>query len=315
MFVPMHLQIPSPVDALTDPLFDQKKIQVFVKRDDLIHPIISGNKWRKLKYLLQKASQNNQKTILTYGGAYSNHLLATAEACRLLGFNAVGIVRGEEQENHTLNYCRAAGMQLIFVTRSEYKDKESCLKHYVPKPDEHIVVLPEGGATPEGFAGCKEILAECAQKFDHIFCAAGTGTTAAGLYAYIKENDLKSTLNVVPVLKEGAFIRKEIERYLPTDEKVQVHTQYHGGGYGKTNSELVQFIVRFYQKHRILLDQVYTAKMMYGLYQLVEQDYFTPNSSILAIHTGGLYGLLSIGDKLSAIDPHFTQILRSLEPK
>lgn len=308
MFVPMQLHLPSPIQQLVEPLYEKMGVQVFVKREDLIHPLISGNKWRKLKYSFQKAAEEGKQHVVTFGGAYSNHVLATAAAAQVLGLQASAIIRGEDQHNEVLNYCKSVGMELHFVDRLSYTDKNKCLERFF-KGNTQIFVIPEGGASPEGVQGCEEILAESNESFDHIFCAAGTGTTASGLYSYIQKNKLNTTLHVVTVLKAGDFIRNEIAHYLPIKEQLELHTLYHFGGYGKSTAELLRFIVAFYHRHQVLLDQVYTAKLVFGLHDLIAKGYFAPSSRILWLHTGGLKGLHGVKKELVEIDVTFAELL------
>jgi 1-aminocyclopropane-1-carboxylate deaminase len=313
MFAPMQLQIPSPIQQIIEPLYEKMGVQVFVKREDLIHPLISGNKWRKLKYNLQKAAEEGKQHIVTFGGAYSNHVLATAAAAQALGLQASAIIRGEAQENIVLNYCKSAGMQLHFADRASYTNKNECIERFF-KGNSDIFVIPEGGASPEGVQGCEEILAESNEGFDHIFCAAGTGTTAAGLYSYIQKNKLTTTLNVVPVLKGGDFIRNEIANYSSIQDQLELHTPYHFGGYAKSTDELLQFILAFYKQHKISLDQVYTGKVVFGLHDLIANGYFAQGSRILWLHTGGLTGLSGVKAELEKIDPNFAEVLGKNDP-
>ncbi len=308
MFVPMQLHLPSPIEQLEEPLYEKMGVQIFVKREDLIHPLISGNKWRKLKYSLQKAAEEGKQHVVTFGGAYSNHVLATAVAAQALGLQASAIIRGEDQHNEVLNYCKSVGMKLHFVDRLSYTDKNECLERFF-KDNTEIFVIPEGGASSEGVQGCEEIMAENIESFDHIFCAAGTGTTAAGLYSYIQKNNLNTTLHVVPVLKNGDFIQNEIANHISIKERFTLHTGYHFGGYAKSTTELLRFIIGFYHSHQILLDQVYTGKMVFGLHDLIAKRYFAPSSRILWLHTGGLTGLHGVKKELVEIDVTFAELL------
>jgi 1-aminocyclopropane-1-carboxylate deaminase len=246
--------------------------------------------------------------VVTFGGAYSNHVLATAAVAQAQGLQASAIIRGEDRNNEVLNYCKSVDMKLYFVDRLSYTDKNECLERFF-KGNTEIFVIPEGGASPEGVQGCEEILAENTESFDHIFCAAGTGTTAAGLYSYNQKNKLTTTLHVVPVLKNGDFIRNEIAHYLPIKEQLELHTLYHFGGYGKSTAELLRFIVAFYHRHQVLLDQVYTGKMVFGLHDLISNGYFTHGSRVLWLHTGGLMGLHGIKKELAEIDVTFAELL------
>lgn len=289
----IELEIFSPVHQLNNKLFDERDLLIYTKRDDLIHPIISGNKWRKLKYLLIEAQHQQKNHLVTFGGAYSNHLLATAAAAARFGFKATGFVRGEEVNNDTLFICRLHGMNLIFVNRDSYRDKQTLFKRYFGA-DEQAFFIDEGGASPEAVKGCSELINELTQTYDHIFCAAGTGATAAGFISGIAKNKLDTTCHVVPVLKNGGFIGDEINQLLPASAPFELHTDYHFGGYGKTTDELISFVKQFVADTGILIEPVYTGKLFYALYDLAAKNHFKPGSKILAIHTGGLFGLLGM---------------------
>jgi len=297
----ISLEIFSPVHQLQHQLFDDTGLKVFIKRDDLIHPIISGNKWRKLKYPLNKARGEGKNHLVTFGGAYSNHLLATASAAAKFGFKATGFVRGEEISNDTLFLCKLHGMQLIFVDRESYRDKQALFqKHFGDDADAFFI--DEGGASADGAEGCSELIAELPQTYQHIFCACGTGTTAAGIINGINQHQLPTTFHAIPVLKNGEFMRDEIGKYAPIikdgdSSRFQLHTDYHFGGYGKTTPELIDFVKTFVAETGILIEPIYTGKMFYAIFDLARKGYFTPGSEILAIHSGGIWGLLGMREK------------------
>ncbi len=292
----IDLEIFSPIHQIKNQLFEDKGIEVFIKRDDLIHPIISGNKWRKLKYVLKRAQSENKTHLVTFGGAFSNHLLATAAAAAKFGFKATGIVRGERVNNDTLFLCRLHGMELLFTDRESYKDKAMLFeKHFVG--DNEAFFIDEGGASPDGAKGCSELINELSETYDHIFCACGTGTTAAGIVNGIQNHNLPTVFHAVPVFKNGGFIKDEIDRFLTSPANYQLHLDYHFGGYGKTDSRLIEFIKQFVASTGILIEPVYTGKMLYALYDLAGKNYFKPGSRILAIHSGGIWGLLGMKDK------------------
>lgn len=292
----IDLEIFSPVHQINDKLFDERGLKVFIKRDDLIHPVISGNKWRKLKYLLKTAQSANKTHLVTFGGAYSNHLLATAAAAAKFGFTSTGIVRGEEVKNDTLFLCRLHGMNLLFTDRESYRDKQALFNNYFSN-DENAFFIDEGGASAEAAKGCSELINELTETYDHLFCACGTGTTAAGIINGINANHLSTEFHAVPVLKNGDFMAAEIDKLLITPANYQLHTEYHFGGYGKTSNELISFIKEFTAKTGILIEPVYTGKMLYAVYDLAAKNYFKPGSRILAIHSGGIWGLLGMKDK------------------
>ena len=292
----INLEIHSPVQPLKNKLFDDREISVFIKRDDLIHPIISGNKWRKLKYILKKAAAENKTHLVTFGGAYSNHLLATAAAAAKFGFKATGIVRGEEISNDTLFLCRLHGMGLIFTDRESYRDKAALFNTYFGD-DANAFFIDEGGAGDEGAKGCAELVNELTENYDHIFCTCGTGTTAAGIINGITSHRLQTEFHAVPVFKNGGFIKNEINKYLNGPANYQIHTGYHFGGYAKSDAHLISFIKRFVADTGILIEPVYTGKMLYAIYDLAEKNEFKPGSKILAIHSGGIWGLLGMKEK------------------
>nr|WP_202925421.1 pyridoxal-phosphate dependent enzyme [Mucilaginibacter sp. 14171R-50] len=292
----MSLDIYSPVQQINNTLFIDKGLKVFIKRDDLIHPMISGNKWRKLKYVLRSARAQNKTHLVTFGGAFSNHLLATAAAAAKFGFKATGFVRGEDVQNDTLFLCKLHGMQLIYTNRDSYRDKKALFDD-VFGSDENAFFIDEGGASAEGAQGCSELVNELTETYDHIFCACGTGTTAAGIINGITLNVLLTHFNAVPVFKNGEFIRDEIDRFLSVPAKYTLHTGYHFGGYAKTDPQLIQFIKQFVADTGVLIEPVYTGKMLYAIYDLAAKNHFAPGSKILAIHSGGIWGLLGMKDK------------------
>ncbi|RWY51112.1 1-aminocyclopropane-1-carboxylate deaminase/D-cysteine desulfhydrase [Mucilaginibacter gilvus] len=292
----IHLDIYSPIQQIHDELFAAKGIEVFIKRDDMIHPLISGNKWRKLKYILQKARDEAKTQLVTFGGAYSNHLLATAAVAAKFGFNSTGFVRGEEVQNDTLFMCRLHGMQIIFTDRDSYRDKPALFTQYFGG-DINAFFIDEGGASTEAAKGCSELIGELTEPYQHIFCACGTGTTAAGLINGIVQHHLNTRFNAISVFKNGGFIKVEIDKYLSSPVDYDLHLHYHFCGYAKTTPDLIGFIKQFVGKTGILIEPVYTAKMMYAIYDLAAKDHFQPGSRILAIHTGGLLGLLGMREK------------------
>ncbi|KQM77266.1 1-aminocyclopropane-1-carboxylate deaminase [Pedobacter sp. Leaf216] len=270
--------------------------QLFVKRDDLIDPYISGNKWRKLKYILAKAKAGNKTHLVTFGGAYSNHLVATAAAASRSGLKATAFVRGEEVKNEMLLLCSLFGMKLMFTDRESYRNKPELFKqHFADDPEAYFI--DEGGASLEATIGCAEIINELTETYDHIFCAAGTGTTAAGLLGGIQQNVLHTKLHIIPVLKGGSFISDEIAKYTPLSNHIELHLDYHFGGYAKTTPELIDFIKAFTSRTGLLLDPVYTAKMFFAIDDLQQKQVIGSNERILAIHTGGLMGLFGMKDK------------------
>ena len=288
----MFEEIYSPVQKITFAPLNN----LFVKRDDLIDPYISGNKWRKLKYILAKAKADHKTHLVTFGGAYSNHLVATAAAASRSGLTATAFVRGEEVQNELLLLCSLFGMKLIFTDRESYRDKDQLFDQYFSS-NVQAYFINEGGASVEATIGCAEVIGELAEPYDHIFCAAGTGTTAAGLLRGIQQHQLNTKLHIIPVLKGASFIREEIAHYTPISSHLELHLDYHFGGYAKTTPELISFIKTFTAKTGLLLDPVYTAKMFYAIQDLAKQGIIGKDEKVLAIHTGGLMGLFGMKDK------------------
>jgi 1-aminocyclopropane-1-carboxylate deaminase len=294
IIIQLTLDFYSPEQELFLPLFKEKRIRVFVKRDDLIHPFISGNKWRKLKYTLLNAKRNAQDTLVTFGGAWSNHLLATACAGATFGFETFGFVRGDSVSNPVLAMCKLYGMELEFVSRADYKHKENLYLQRFAHSN-NTLFIDEGGFGPEGMKGCSEIIAELKHDYNHIFCAAGTGTTLAGLAKGMADHQLdNTTLHGIPVLKGGDFIEEEMKNLNAPINQLILHTAYHFGGYAKTTPELFQFIQYFVSKTGIMIEPVYTGKVFYALQDLIQKDAFLPNEKILILHTGGLTGFLGM---------------------
>ena len=285
-----------PVTPIEDPLLDNRNIRLDVKRLDLIHPYISGNKWFKLKYNLQKAKAEAYSTILTFGGAYSNHIAATAAAAKLIGFQSIGIIRGEEviPHNPILRFAIEHGMALHFISREEYRRKSD--PEYPKALAEKFgrcYIVPEGGANYEGLLGCTEILSESDKSYDYICCACGTGTTLAGLVLAVKEE--KPEFLGFSVLK-GMDFQKEMDRYFEWMGRAnkdhpnwEIIREYHFGGYAKKNADLERFVEWFSKEKQIPAEPVYTGKLFYGIFDLIEKNYFPKGSSILVMHTGGVF--------------------------
>ena len=274
------------------PLLKEKGIRLYLKREDTIHPFISGNKYRKLKYNLLEAKKQGKETLLTFGGAFSNHIAAAAYAGHEQGIKTIGVIRGEEltdkwQSNPTLKLAHKHGMQFHFVTRSAYrlKNDTSFIEDLKEKVGD-FYLLPEGGTNDLAVKGCTEILTDADAPFDYICSAVGTGGTLAGL---INAAQPHQTVLGFPALK-GDFLTEEIRTFVHND-RWRLITDYHFGGYAKVDQQLVSFINLFKQKTGIPLDPIYTGKMLFGIFDLVKQDVFEPGTQILAIHTGGLQGI------------------------
>ncbi|RDH81458.1 MAG: 1-aminocyclopropane-1-carboxylate deaminase [endosymbiont of Galathealinum brachiosum] len=288
------LNLPSPVTQIKNPLLDEKKIQLFIKRDELIHPVIQGNKWRKLKYNLLKANNKGKKTLLSFGGAYSNHLHALAAAGKELGFKTIGIIRGEAPRvlNPCLQDMMNWGMQLKFITRLEYKQKNNpeFIKNLKTEFSD-FYLIPEGGNNTAGKKGCAELLDELEDHYDVICCEVGSGTMLSSL---IHTNTDPDTRFLGFAVMKNTMLNEEINASLELSKTLSdwtINHEYHFGGFAKSTPELNDFIVDFKQTYNIQLEPVYSGKMLWGILDLVKYDYFKKGSKILAIHGGGLQGL------------------------
>lgn len=288
---------PSPIEPILDPLLEAARVSLYLKRDDLLHPQVSGNKWRKLKHNLLAAGEAGHKTLLTFGGAYSNHIAATAAAGKACGFVTIGLIRGEEQLplNPTLQLATEQGMQLFYVSREGYRQKEDvAVLQELEERFGAFYVIPEGGSNALAVKGCAELIEELDVKdYDFIALACGTGGTLAGVVAGL--NRRQQALGF-PVLKGGSFLKPAVDTLTEayngqTYQNFQLMTDYHVGGYAKWSPELIQFINDFKRRHGIPLDPVYTGKLLFGLYDLVKKGWFKPGTRLLAIHTGGLQGI------------------------
>lgn len=292
--------IPEPrISQLSKDWYGERVEHIAMLRLDEVHPIVSGNKWYKLKYNIAYAQQQGYKGLVTFGGAYSNHLIATAAAANEAGMLSIGIIRGEHEPaswSHTLRQCETYSMQLVFVSRQEYKNKTDAgwLQQLQEKYPEYYIV-PEGGANEWGRVGAAEIANYIPPKYTHICISVGTSTTLAGIAAKLPEE--KRLYGYAP-MKGGGYIQEEVKSILPANNNIQIFDEWHFGGFGKWNNELVTFMNDFYESNYIPLDMVYTAKMMYGIKQQLNSGFFPKESSILCIHTGGLQGNESISQLL-----------------
>lgn len=300
-------QLPSRVQEVQSTEFKAAGLRLLVKRDDLLAPApgsaFCGNKWRKLKYNLLAAREQGLEHLVTFGGAYSNHLAAVAEAAQLFGFSSTGIVRGEETLplNPTLHFARACGMELLYVSREAYRHKTDAefLQTINIDPAE-TYVLPEGGTNALALPGCRELTQEIPAQAapDYIAVACGTGGTLAGIVTGL-DNRCKAL--GFSVLK-GDFHRDEVRRLLDENGgsllyNWEICTGYHFGGYAKWSPELINFIRRFKSEHGIALDPVYTGKLFFGLFDLASKGHFPRGSTVLAVHTGGLQGVAGFEER------------------
>ena len=281
------------IQQIDSDLLKRKNIFLGVKRDDLLHPLISGNKWRKLKYNLAQMQALKKTELLTFGGAFSNHIHACAAAGKFFNIKTHGIIRGPELDpnNPTLLFAQQCGMQLHPITRIEYKQRsQSDYLTQLQSRFPNAYILPEGGTNKLALEGCKE-LALSLPKHDYLVCPAGSGGTLAGL---IEGSSVNTTVLGIAVLKQADYLRDEIKALSPkaaSQTNWQLLCDFHGGGYGKFSAELWQFCQYMKTEHQLPLEPIYTGKMMHALWQLIAQDYFAPGSKIIAVHTGGLQGL------------------------
>lgn len=272
-------------------------VSLFIKREDELHPFISGNKYRKLKYNLAEAAKQHKSTLLTFGGAFSNHIAATAAAGFSYNLKTIGIIRGDElsnnleqtlQNNPTLKFASEHNMQFEFVSRAEYRNKTT--PEFIAALQEKFgdfYLVPEGGTNNFAVKGCEEILCEEDAKYDVVCCAVGTGGTISGIINSLKNHQKAIGFSAL----KGNFLQDEIKKYILKTENWSLNTNYHFGGYAKVSEELITFINKFKSETKIPLDPVYTGKMMFGIVDLIKNGFFETGSKILAIHTGGLQGI------------------------
>nr|WP_315174148.1 pyridoxal-phosphate dependent enzyme [uncultured Flavobacterium sp.] len=274
-------------------------ITLEIKREDLLHPFVSGNKFRKLKYNVLQAKAENHSVLLTFGGAFSNHIAAVAYAGKEQGFETIGVIRGDElrdkiSENPTLSFAQECGMRFEFVTREAYRHKtDAGFIAQLQAQFGSFYLVPEGGTNDLAVKGCEEILTELDADFDFVCSAVGTGGTISGLI-----NSALPHQKVLgfPALK-GDFLQDEIRNFVQ-NKNWELQTDYHFGGYGKVTAEFIEWMNWFYAQTGIPLDPIYTGKMVFGVMDLIQRNYFPPNSKILMIHTGGLQGISGMNAKL-----------------
>lgn len=290
--------LPSPLERVYVEEADLASLEFYIKRDDLIHPWLSGNKYRKLKYNLQKIKTEGIGTLITFGGPFSNHLYAAAGACALMDIKGVGIVRGEvDAQNPTLRFCFEHGMDIFGTSRDDYRLKEkSKILATVATGYPDYTVLPEGGTNELAMPGCMEMVGEIRSQLgrspDYIVLSAGTGGTAAGILMALPP---ESRLIVFPALKTDHMYDEILKLSAYKNRgRVSVISDFHFGGYAKVTDELLDFITLFWNKTGVPLEHIYTAKAMYGLLNLTRQGFFKPGSTIVFVHTGGLQGLAGL---------------------
>jgi 1-aminocyclopropane-1-carboxylate deaminase len=291
--IQLNLQIPSPIKLITKHPGIDMGIQIYIKRDDLIHPEISGNKWRKLKYNIEQAKLLNADTLVTAGGAWSNHLAATAAAGKLLNFKTIGIIRGEEppQWSSTLLYCKNQGMEFIFKARREFDRLHNSISNDSLNSFQSFYI-PMGGDNEWGRLGCEEIMNEISVDFD-VFCLpVGTGATLQGVANSCTDKNILG----FSALKNPSQHSNELIEWVNNRSDIELYFDNQFGGFAKSSAELDNFIVSFYQQNKIMLDPVYTGKMMFYLFESIKRNQFKNGTSIVCLHTGGLQGIAGYPD-------------------
>jgi 1-aminocyclopropane-1-carboxylate deaminase len=288
---PLGLRVPSPLVELRDDRLTRVGLRLFLKREDLINPDIPGNKWRKLKYNLAAARAQGHRVLLTFGGAYSNHIRATAAAGYYWGFATVGVIRGEEHRplNSSLDYAVRHGMRLAYLDRAAYREKMSpAVTLSLHRRFGEFYLLPEGGSNAEAVRGCAEVPGEIGAGFGLICCPCGTGGTLAGLAHGLGAGQRALGFSV---LKGGQFLARDVAAlqraaFGASTANWSIEHGFHFGGFARRTPALDQFIADFERRHALALDRVYTAKMMYGIFELASRGAFPPGTSIVAVITG-----------------------------
>lgn len=285
----------TPLKEIKEDLFTEKSVRLFVKREDLIHPHISGNKWFKFKYNLIEANNQGFNQLLSFGGAYSNHIYALAAAGKEFNFKTIGIIRGEEYKklNPTLAFAKKCGMKLFYISRVNYRDKyNKDLLDQLREQFGEFYLIPEGGTNKLALKGCRELVNRINIDYNYLCCACGTAGTISGIIEGL--NGKKFAMGF-SVLKNADFLNDEIHKLTETNHlNWEINLNYHFGGYAKFTKSLLTFTKQFERKYDIPMEPIYTGKMLFGIYDLIEKNYFSPNSIIVAIHSGGLQGLMGL---------------------
>ena len=289
---------PTQIQEIKLDIHNPYRVKLFIKREDLIHNIVSGNKWRKLKYNFKYIMKNNIKTILSFGGAYSNHLHALSWLAKENNVKSIGLVRGEEiyKNNPTLTFCTNNNMELYFLDRKTYRESkfDNKIINDIKKNHKNSFIIPEGGLNQFGIKGCEEIMTEVEGEFNIICSSIGSGCTAIGLIKSLKAN--QSFLGLSS-FKNSDLINQKIKSHVSFNSNWSINSDYNFGGFGKVNSELKSFMSVFEKNHKITLDPVYNSKTFFGLLDMISKKRFPKESRILVLHTGGLQGLQGIKTK------------------
>ena len=277
-----------------------EKVELYILRLDLVHPYVSGNKWFKLKYNIEEAINKQNKTILTFGGAFSNHIAATAAAGKENNLKTIGIIRGEEHLplNPTLQFAKEHGMEFYYMDRTSYRNKNSeKVVNTLKEKFGDYYLIPEGGTNDLAIKGTEEIIDLIDIDFDYVCCSVGTGGTIAGLINSCTED---KRIICFPALKGGFFV-EEIGRLSNKSDNWVIISDYHFGGYAKYKPELIDFINNFKQNFNVPLDPIYTGKMLFGICDLIDKNYFENGSTIVALHTGGVQGIKGFNERFGNI--------------
>lgn len=287
------------LQKIEEDIFKQHQVELYLYRLDLLHPEIGGNKFFKLKYNLEEAGKQKKTTLLTFGGAYSNHIYATAAAGKIYGFHTIGIIRGEAHSllNPVLQAAIKNGMHLAYLSREQYRIKESAeVIQSLKDQFGDVYILPEGSSNSLAVKGCREIMQNVSLPWEYVCTSVGTGGTLAGLTLSLQNEQNALGFSV---LKNGEFLSQNIKELIKTYQTdtnqnqlmpnhFQLLSAYHFGGYAKKNKQLTEFIATFEKKHQVVLDWIYNGKMLVGIYDLVQKSFFPPGSRIIALHTGGI---------------------------
>ena len=299
------LNLPSPLTEVQSVSLSEKNISLQLKRDDLIHPDISGNKWRKLYLNILEAKKQNKDTILTFGGPFSNHIYASAAAAKLFGLRSIGIIRGEyvDPNNHTLKFAETQGMEIVRISKAIYgSDKETIAMQY---PEAYII--PDGGNNDLGRMGMKYLAEELNQITPSeemiLVLPIGTGCTMAGLVQHLNKNF--SVLGI-SVLKNKSIDAEMASVTKDSEVRYEINHDYHFGGYAKTTKELIDFANKFAEKQAVNIDPIYTAKSMFAIYDLLAKNKFAEGSKIISLHTGGIQGIIPY----NRLNPHKIKLIK-----
>ncbi len=285
----------TPLQKLTSEILDQAEVTLRVKRLDLIHPVVSGNKWYKLKYNLLAAQAEGATTLLSFGGAYSNHIHALAGACKMLGLSSIGVIRGEPHTplNATLHYAQSCGMRLHYLNRSDYRLKHTdVIQQRLKDQYGDLYIVPEGGSNALALKGVAELIEELGDDYDRLCCACGSGGTLAGLISGLNGH---KQLEGFAALKGADFLYTDVRRLLIAAGRVdpgnwQINLDYHFGGFAKKTPQLLAFMRQFEAEQGIPLEPIYTGKLFYGLFEKIKAGAYPRGTRIIALHSGGLQG-------------------------